>query len=254
MIPKIIHYCWLSGDPFPKEIEGCWESWEKYLPDYEFRLWDKESFKIDSIKWVRQAYEAKKYAFAADYIRLYVLYNYGGIYLDSDVLCYKPFNDLLHLPYFIGQDFVGAFEPAIIGAKVGVNWIKEVMDWYEDKEFINPDGSYNFENLPVIFFKQLFGKFNFKQIKDPYEFCFDERVFNLFSKEFFNGRNNIKSIKYNESYCSHLFAGSWTNKKSKKIYYNIPEWLLNKIYGINYHFIKKRLVHNYDPIYRQNNL
>lgn len=254
MIPKIIHFCWLSDDPYPVDIKECLKSWEKYLPDYEFRLWDKERFDIDNMKWVKQAYDSKKYAFAADYIRLYALYTYGGIYLDSDVVVYKSFNDLLNLPYFIGQDFVGAFEPAIIGAAAGVKWVKQVMDWYEDKDFINLDGTYNIRNLPVVFFEQLFGKYNFRQIKDLSEFNTDERVFNLFSKEFFNGRNNLKPVKYRESYCSHLFAGSWTNKKSKKNYNILPEWYLNMIYGLNYHLIRKRLVHNYDPIYRQNYL
>ena len=69
MIPKIIHYCWLGDDPYPEKIQRCIDSWSKYLPDYEFVLWNKERFDIHSVPWVEQAYEAKKYAFAADYIR-----------------------------------------------------------------------------------------------------------------------------------------------------------------------------------------
>ena len=85
MIPKQIHLCWLSGDPYPAKIEKCLASWKKHLPDYEVVLWDTERFDLESVPWVKQAFEAKKYAFAADYIRFYALYNYGGIYLDSDV-------------------------------------------------------------------------------------------------------------------------------------------------------------------------
>ena len=84
-IPKIIHYCWLSGDPYPELVQFCMQSWKEKLPDYDFVLWDKSHFDIHSVPWVEQACSAKKWAFAADYIRLYALYNYGGIYLDSDV-------------------------------------------------------------------------------------------------------------------------------------------------------------------------
>ena len=103
MIPKIIHFCWLSDDPYPQEIQRCLDSWKEILPDYEIWKWDRKRFDINSVPWTKEAFESKKYAFAADYIRLYALYNYGGIYLDSDVLMYKSFNPLLNLPYFIGS-------------------------------------------------------------------------------------------------------------------------------------------------------
>lgn len=228
------------------------ESWQKYLPDYEFKLWDRNRFDIDSVKWVRQAFEAKKYAFAADYIRLYALYTEGGIYLDSDVLIYKSFNDLLQLPYFIGQDFVGAFEPAIFGAEKGLAWIKKVMDFYTNKDFINPDGSLNIKNLPVVFFEQLYPLYSFQNIWKTDDFTNDSSVFNLFPVQFFNGRNNIQPFKYPESYCSHLFANSWSGGiKNNKLHKVLSSNILNLIYGLNYHFFRKKIVHNYDPIYRQ---
>lgn len=80
MIPKTIHYCWLSGDPIPQDLLRCMESWQRVLPDYEFKLWNFNVFPKNSSLWVKQAFDAKKYAFAADYIRLYAVYNYGGIY------------------------------------------------------------------------------------------------------------------------------------------------------------------------------
>ena len=113
MIPKIIHLCWLSGDPYPTEIKKCLDTWKKYLPNYEIWVWDTKRFDINSTIWTKQAFEANKYAFAADYIRLFALYNYGGIYLDSDVLVYKSFDPLLNLPYFIGHDQICAFEAAV---------------------------------------------------------------------------------------------------------------------------------------------
>ena len=94
MIPKIIHYCWLSNDPFPAEIAGWIATWQQHLPDYELMLWNLERFPLGKSVWVKEAFEARKYAFAADYIRLHALYEYGGIYLDSDVEVRKPFKHL----------------------------------------------------------------------------------------------------------------------------------------------------------------
>ena len=115
MIPKRIHLCWLSGDPYPAKIGKCLASWKKHLPDYEVVLWDTKRFDLESSPWVKQAFEAKKYAFAADYIRFYALYNYGGIYLDSDVEVLRSFDPLLGLPYFAGAETAGTIEAAVLG-------------------------------------------------------------------------------------------------------------------------------------------
>lgn len=85
MIPRKIHFCWLSGDPLPPSIKKCMDTWKKVMPDYEWKLWNTENFDVNSIPYVKEAYEKRKWAFAADYIRVYALYTEGGIYLDSDV-------------------------------------------------------------------------------------------------------------------------------------------------------------------------
>ena len=125
MIPKIIHYCWLSGEPYPVLVEKCINSWKKNLPEYDFVLWDANRVDTISNLWLKQAYENKKYAFAADYIRFYALYYYGGIYLDADVEVLKTFNDLLDQKQFLGEEAGGDIEAAVIGAEKGLEWIKE---------------------------------------------------------------------------------------------------------------------------------
>ena len=117
MIPKIIHYCWLSGEPYPVLVEKCINSWKKNLPEYDFVLWDANRVDTISNLWLKQAYENKKYAFAADYIRFYALYYYGGIYLDADVEVLKTFNDLLDQKQFLGEEAGGDIEAAVIGAE-----------------------------------------------------------------------------------------------------------------------------------------
>ena len=155
MIPKQIHLCWLSGDPYPAKIEKCLASWKKFLPDYEVILWDTKRFDLESVPWVKQAFEAKKYAFAADYIRFYALYNYGGIYLDSDVEVLRSFDPLLELPYFAGAETSGTIEAAVLGAEKGCDWIKQCLDYYQGRNFIRQDGSCDIRMLPEIMQEQI---------------------------------------------------------------------------------------------------
>ena len=125
MIPKKIHLCWLSGEKFPPFIEYCISTWKKVLPDYEIILWDTARFDIDSVPWVREAYESRKYAFAADYIRYYALYTEGGIYLDSDVEVLKSFDNLLSYRSFIGfEASTRHFEAAVGGVEAGCRWCR----------------------------------------------------------------------------------------------------------------------------------
>jgi len=85
MIPKIIHYCWFGRNPLPSEARKCIDSWKKYLPDYEIKEWNEDNFDVNSIPYTAQAYAAKKYAFVSDYARFKILYEYGGLYFDTDV-------------------------------------------------------------------------------------------------------------------------------------------------------------------------
>ena len=135
-IPKVIHYCWLSGDPYPELMQKCIDSWHRLLPDYTFVLWDREKIRKISNQWVEGAIRERKWAFAADYIRLYALYNYGGIYLDCDVEVIKPFDNLLNQPYFMGREaHKNVIEAAVMGSEPHQAWMKEALDWYCSKDF-----------------------------------------------------------------------------------------------------------------------
>ena len=235
MIPKIIHYCWLSGDPYPPLIRECLETWKKYLGDYEIWLWDRERFDIESTAWTKEAFECKKYAFAADYIRLYALYYYGGIYLDSDVTVYKSFDDLLDRPFFIGEDYLHCFEPAIIGAEKGCKWIKDVLVRYEDRYFIDNDGKQDLRGLPYVFYDQLCSKYYFKltnKYSDPSE---DSSVIDIFPKDYFNSRNYVGISPTHNSYCAHNYVGSWL-KSENRIKRFLKSIIPPSIAGVYYKF------------------
>lgn len=118
MIPKIIHYCWFGGKPLPELALRCIASWRKYLPDYEIRQWNEDNFDVNIIPYVAEAYRQKKYAFVSDYARFWILYNFGGIYFDTDVEVIRPMADMIEHGCFMGfevdpdgQNTPGAFAP-----------------------------------------------------------------------------------------------------------------------------------------------
>jgi mannosyltransferase OCH1-like enzyme len=217
MIPKIIHYCWLSNDPFPELIQKCIESWKKILPDYEFILWDTNKFPLESNIWVKQAFETKKYAFAADYIRLHAIYNYGGIYLDGDIEVLKSFNALLHLPYFFGSEGDGIIEAGVFGAEKGTVWLSDCLKHYDKREFIKPDGTYDTWTLPRIMMESIQKKYTITEIPDAdvnsITYSVGDNLL-MFPKDFFCAKNHGTGIieKTKNTFCIHHFAMSWIPK------------------------------------------
>ncbi len=216
MIPKLIHLCWLSGDPYPEKIRFCIDSWKKHMPDYEIMLWDTKRFDVNSTPWTKQAFEAKKYAFAADYIRLYAIYNYGGIYFDSDVEVIQSFDKFLHLPYFAGIEAgPDGVELAAFGAEKGSGWVKYLMDYYEERNFIKENGEMDQVVMPVVMGNLLRREYYWTLIKSLEEFDPDPKRFCLFPVDWFcahpldlQGRPQYKITKHTHSI--HHFANSWT--------------------------------------------
>lgn len=215
MIPKKIHYCWLSEDPFPADIQRCIRSWEKHLEGYELVLWDLTRFDAESCAWVRQAFDAKKYAFAADYIRLHALYHEGGIYLDSDVEVLRPFDDLLDRPYFAGTEGGGIIEAAVLGAEAGSTWIKRCLDYYSGRNFVGEGGKLDTLTLPRIIMKQLAAAYTVQEVHpsklSPEEQSSSIETIYLFPREFFCAKDHGSGIVMAtaETYSIHHFAMSW---------------------------------------------
>lgn len=216
MIPKKIHFCWLSNDPYPPKIQKCIDSWNKNLPDYEIIKWDLTRFPIEKSSWVKEAFEAKKYAFAADYIRFYALYMEGGIYLDSDVEILKSFDDLLNLPYFLGRENVsGNIEAAVMGCEAGTAWAKDCLDYYENKHFLTHQGQQDIEPLPCIMqdiFSSKFGILDIDCISKSKSHCTKIQVL---PSSYFSPKNYLTNkiqIKDN-TYSIHHFTSAWRTKK-----------------------------------------
>lgn len=220
MIPKTIHYCWLSGDKYPPLIKKCINTWKEQLPDYEFILWDTNRFNLEDNVWVKQAFETKKYAFAADYIRLHAVYHYGGIYLDTDIEVLKSFNNLLDRPYMVGSEGLGIIEAGVFGAEKHSPWVKQCLDYYTGKTFINNDGTYNTLTLPRIMMGQISKVRTIKEIypdKLTVEMqTQDTESLYMFPKDFFCAKNHGTGVieQTTNTYAIHHFAMSWIPKKT----------------------------------------
>jgi len=219
MIPKIIHYCWLSNDKIPDILQKYMNSWKEKLQGYEFMLWNLKRFDINSSIWVKQAFEAKKYAFAADFIRLYAVYNYGGIYLDMDIELIKPFDDLLDSCIMMGYEDnkTKCIEAGCFGAEKYSPIIKKCLDYYSDRKFIKFNGDYDTLTLPKIM-KEIFHKNNIINIS-------------FYSSDYFTAKNFFTGIitVTNNTYCIHNFSGSWM-KKPMQFYTKIRNKSI-KIFG-----------------------
>ena len=106
MIPKVIHYCWFGGNPKSETIMACIDSWHRYCPDYKIIEWNEDNFDVNILPYIKDAYEDKKWAFVSDYARLFIIYNNGGIYLDTDVLLHRSLDELLQYDCWLASDDV----------------------------------------------------------------------------------------------------------------------------------------------------
>ncbi len=215
MIPKIIHYCWFGHNPLPELALKCIESWHKYMPDYEYKLWNEDVFDINSVPYVKEAYEAKKYAFVTDYVRLYALYTEGGIYMDTDVEVLKPYDDLLELTGFTGYEG-SKYLPPVTGTMASEakgEWVKEQLDAYTDAHFLLPDGSYDLKTNTVRI-SEIMKANGVKQDGKKQVY----KDMHIFPVEYFCPRQTTGEVLITEdTYCDHHFMGSWGKKKKPSL-------------------------------------
>ena len=208
MIPKIIHYCWFSGEPFDEKTKMCIETWKEKCPDYEIRECNAENFDMEINDFVKEAYKAKKWAFVADYARLYLLYKYGGVYMDGDVELVKNIDCFLEAPAFIGQERKGWISAGIIGSEAGNDCIKTFLDYYEGKHFINEDGTYNQITNVQIITHNLFESYGFLLTGDRQKLG---NLLDIYPVDYFSPKDSIteKINCTDNTYAIHHFNNGW---------------------------------------------
>lgn len=208
MIPKIIHYCWLGSSPMPDRLRRWQESWRLLLPDYEFILWDESRFDINSINWVKEAYEAGMYAFATDYIRYYALYTMGGIYMDTDVEVLRPFAELLERPYLMGVEYEDYPESGIFGTEPHSDLMLWCMEFYQKRHFTPDQITLTTCKAPQVMHQAIGAHRKFVLSES---FIQDDAVVSLLPSDFLTAMNADTGIAHptTNTRTIHHFAGSW---------------------------------------------
>lgn len=206
MIPKKIHYCWFGGNPLPELAQKCIASWKQYCPDYEIIEWNESNFDLNCCDYVREAYEAKKWAFVSDVARLYALVHHGGIYMDTDVEVLKPLDDILQYQAVSGFEGDDRIPTGLMAAEAGQPLFVELLRDYDGDHFVKPDGSYdtttNVTRITNTCLKYGLVLNNTLQTVGG---------FTLFPKDYFCPKDcttRVLTVTEN-SYTIHHFDGSW---------------------------------------------
>lgn len=251
MIPKIIHYIWLGGNPKSKLIRMCIKSWKKYLPDFEIKEWNETNFNIDAYPYVKDAINKKKYAFAADYIRLKVLKDWGGVYLDTDVLLFTSISPLLNCSFFSGKEIFSditksqhlidkngnvdwnkakningfGIMASIIGAEPNHPVIQELLRHYDSFK-ISSNGSFHNPILDGIMAKILY-RYGLRYIDGFQELDNNIKIYP--TSQFLSG----KKLLIKDTYCIHLCDNSWNDYRKSiwmriKLFSCLMLWKLQK--------------------------
>ena len=259
MIPKIIHYTWFSDEDFPQQVKECIESWHEFMPNWEYRLWDMAAIENIESHWLKETLKVKKWAFAADFIRLYAVYHFGGVYIDTDVKVFRSFEPLLANEAFIGREnslhigegnkttnvYLGSH---CFGAKKGNEYIRCCLEYYDKRHFILSAN----ESLPAVlkydmtllpFIQSTLAKnigYNHSALANEEQECKYIKIYPSWCFDAVTIRP--------ETYCKHLALGSWREGAHKVYTYNLQykikwrirfcvEWMLRKF---NYIMIKLR--------------
>ena len=227
-IPKVIHLIWLSGSPKDRVSKRCISTWRKVLPDYEIREWTASDFRKDELPaFVLEAIEKKKWAFAADYLRLYLLYRYGGIYLDSDVYVRKSFDSFLQHSFFSFMEVHGTdwkalvdanghaltaehvpgccIQAAILESAPQHPFVKKCMTYYENNHFIDQNGNPALSMIAPDIYALYAREYGFRYAN---ELQLLEQGIAIYPSDYAAG--SVREIQKN-CYAAHLCAGSWRN-------------------------------------------
>lgn len=212
MIPKVIHYCWFGGNKKPKLIRDCIASWKSVLPDYEIIEWNENNSDLKH-HFVKEAYNLNKWAFVSDYIRLKVLHEYGGIYLDTDMLVLKKFDELLDNKCFFGAEDKDFISCGIIGVEPNYYFIKKCLNFYEKFKF-SEDVNLGMNTIPRIITEIFRKEFNFDLVFDKVLFFNGITIYPsvyFYPLPFFLSEKKIKYKEFidDKSLAIHLWNSSW---------------------------------------------
>ena len=223
MIPKIIHYCWFGNNPMPKLERRCIRSWKKYCKDYEFIKWDESNFDVNAYEFTKEAYKEKKWAFVSDFVRLYALVTFGGIYLDTDIELLKSIDNLLLVNSFSGFEDDKLIAAGIMGCEKGNKIFENFFSYYKEYSF-RKDNALKMISIPTILTNIC--KSRGIKIENKYQ---EIGGLTIFPSEYFYPKNyetGLTEITSN-TYSIHHYSASWFDKKKKRQLKKV--WRKNRI-------------------------
>lgn len=219
IIPKKIHYCWFGGRELPDEYKKYIESWQKCCPDYEIIRWDESNYDVTKNQYMKQAYDNKKWAFVSDYARVDIIYQQGGIYLDTDVELVSNFDEFLKWDLFCGFENTTAVNWGVgYGAVRGNEILKEVLDEYEKRYFLKENGSFDLTPCPILQ-SEVMQKHGFVMNGKP------QNIGNIavYPSEYFAPFSYLRGFGRvtENTHSIHHYSASWVNSESYK---NFRRW------------------------------
>lgn len=227
-IPKVIHYCWFGGRPHPESVVRCMDSWRRVLPDYRIIEWNETNFDVNTNDYTREAHSAGKFAFVTDYVRLKVLHDHGGIYMDTDVEVLKSLDRFLHHASFSGFEDETNIPTAVMGSQAGNEWIRLLLADYEGLHFLGADGE---EDLTTNVSRIT------RTTHQSYGLSMDNRfhdipgVLTLYPKDYFCPKSYRTGIitRTANTHAIHHFSGTWRTEdhRSRKA----AQRRLNSLFG-----------------------
>ncbi len=203
MMPKRLIYCWFGNKEKPISVQNFINKWKEIMPDWEFLEINETNFDINSFAYSKDAYKKEKWAYVSDVARIWALYNYGGVYLDTDIEVFKPFDELLNNKFFIGVEQPHYFGNATIGAEPKNNIVKEILDAYKIEKFEDKENWTDFRTGPMIV-TDILEKY---VDRDSMEYQKTNDI-TIYPKKYFVNND----ILDDEVYCKHHMLGSWCNK------------------------------------------
>lgn len=213
MIPRIIHYCWFGRGEMPQLVKDCLASWHKYMPDWDYMLWNEDNFDVETSPYTKEAYDAGKYAFVSDYVRLVALKQFGGLYMDVDFEVYKGFDDLLVNNAFAG--FEGSkTNPVMMGVAASVPnglWVSEQLDSYQGRHFQFADGTLDMTTNVRFITDNMIKNGFLPNGKEQYY-----KDLHVYPVTYFCPRMTTGEYKRTpDTYCEHKGLCSWDDHKKK---------------------------------------
>lgn len=212
MIPKVIHYCWFGSGEKNDTIKKCIQSWKNNLPDYTIIEWNEDNFDYNLLEYSKQAYEKKKYAFVSDVARVKALYEYGGIYLDTDVMVYRTFDSILDNECVLGFEEGNYIATSFMACSKGNKLMNDFYNLYKSISFYNNDGTIN----TATNVQKLTNMLVEKGLKMNNEYQVINNI-TIYPQEYFSpyDYSNCISLKTKNTICEHLFLISWMSKKEQ---------------------------------------